>query len=189
MLAAEGGPADVRVGRQRAEADRVTVERDAAQLVEPPQVEDPVRRLTELARQGDHQVRAAGDRSGRPGPVCEPRVRLGEVARRRDGRLDRHPAQRPRRVRDRPRASSTSEATMPNPIASCFGETAPRSAGSPALTEIEGSAVGGSPRSGASGVATGCGPLPFVGTAIRAEAAGIGWGPPPAGRAPPPAWG
>ena len=57
--------ADLRVGRQRAEADRVAVDGDAAQLVEPPQVDDPVGRLAELAGERDHQVRAAGDRPGR----------------------------------------------------------------------------------------------------------------------------
>ena len=56
---------------------------------------------------------------------------------------------------------------MPKPTASCFGETAPRSAGSVGSKARGGSAVGGSPRAAASGAATGCGDLPLVGTAMR----------------------
>ena len=79
-----------RVGGQRAEDDRLAVDRDPAQLVEPPQVDDACRRLAQLAGQGDHQVRAAGDRPrgvagrrpGRHGP------RPGRAGWRR--RVDRH---------------------------------------------------------------------------------------------------
>ena len=88
MLATDRGPADVRVRRQRAEADRVAIHRDAAQRIQPPQVEDPVGRRPELAGQGDHQVRASGDGAGRT--LGHDRERVGELARGRDGRLDGH---------------------------------------------------------------------------------------------------
>ena len=77
MLAAERGAADVGVRRQRAEDDRIAIERDAAQLVEPPQVDHPLRRLADLAGEADHQVRAAGDRRARPASARMP----GEVGR------------------------------------------------------------------------------------------------------------
>ena len=88
MLAADGRAADLRVGRQGTEADRVAIDGDAAQRVEPPQVDDALGRFAQLAGQRDHQVGAAGDRPG--GAGGEDRVRVGEVARARDGRLDRH---------------------------------------------------------------------------------------------------
>ena len=88
MLATERRAPDLRVGRQGAEADRVALDRDPAQLVEPPQVEDRVRRFTELTGQRDHQVGAAGDRPRRA--LGEDRVRLGQRARAGDGRFDRH---------------------------------------------------------------------------------------------------
>ena len=64
MLATDGRAPDVRVRGQGAEDDLVALETDPAQLVEPPQVDEPCRWLAELAGQGDHEVRAAGDRPG-----------------------------------------------------------------------------------------------------------------------------
>ena len=70
---------------------------DAAELVEPPQVEQPARRLADLAGDPDHHVGAAGDRRelvvGRG--AREQRVGVGERGGALDRRLDRH-AQAPR---------------------------------------------------------------------------------------------
>ena len=77
-----------RVRRQGAEDERVAVERDAAQLVEPPQVDDPSGGSPSSPVSRDHQVGAAGDRPDRR--LREHRVGLGQRARADDRRLDGH---------------------------------------------------------------------------------------------------
>ncbi len=89
MLAAQRRSPDVRVGRQGAHHDLVALDGDAAQGVQAPQVDDPLRRLTELAGEVDHQVRAAGDRPCRR-RLGHGGVRLDQVVRARDRRLDGH---------------------------------------------------------------------------------------------------
>ena len=54
--------ADLRVRRQRADRQHAVADADAAQLVEPPEVEHALGRRADLAGDLDHQVRAAGDR-------------------------------------------------------------------------------------------------------------------------------
>ena len=88
VLAAERRSPDFRVRRQRAEDDRVAIQGDPAELVEMPQVEHPLGRFAELAGQGDHQVRPAGDRGDRP--LAQQRVGGRQVRRAGDGRLDGH---------------------------------------------------------------------------------------------------
>ena len=76
--------------RERAELHGVAADRDPAQLVEPPQVDDALRRRAQLAGELDHQVRAAGDRAVRL--LGEQLVRLAQRVRRHHRRLDRHQA-------------------------------------------------------------------------------------------------
>ena len=92
MLATQARGPDRRIGRQRAQDERIAVDVDAPELVEPRQVDHPRGRLTELARDPDDDVGAAGDRgdlilAGRAG---KDRVRLGEGAGSLDRRLERH---------------------------------------------------------------------------------------------------
>ena len=94
MLAAERRAPDLRVRRQGAEGDRVAVDRDPAQLIEPPQVEDRVRRLARAHRSARPSGRCRR-RSAGPGPSASDRVGLGQRARAGDGRLDRHRASAP----------------------------------------------------------------------------------------------
>jgi hypothetical protein len=55
-----GGAPQVGVGRQGADDERIGIHVDAAQLVQPPDVEHPARGLADLAGDGDHEVGAAG---------------------------------------------------------------------------------------------------------------------------------
>jgi hypothetical protein len=90
VLAADRRAPDLRVRRQRAELHRVAADRDPAQLPETPQVDDPLGRLAELARELDEEVGAPRNRSmGLGGEVL---VGLAERARRDARRLDRHQA-------------------------------------------------------------------------------------------------
>ena len=92
MLAAQRRAADVGVGGERPEGQRIAIDGDAAEIVDRPQVDDAGRRRAELAGQRHHEVGAARDRAdrglGRARGQC--RVRPGKVARAGDGRLDRH---------------------------------------------------------------------------------------------------
>ena len=88
---------------------------DPAQLVEPPQVEDRVRRLAELAGQGDHQVGAAGDRAA-PGRPPGSAYASASDARAGDGRFDRHRRSAARRrMRDRPTSQQDQRRDDPEP--------------------------------------------------------------------------
>ena len=82
--------AQLGVGRQRTDDQLVPVERDPAQLVESPDVEDPIRGRSQLAADLDQQVGAAGH-----GPPDRPilgqqAVGIGQGGRALDGRLGRH---------------------------------------------------------------------------------------------------
>ncbi len=124
MLAAERRAADLRVRRQRTEADRVAVERRcrAARRAATGRGSAPA------ARRARRSARPSGPcrrRSAGPAPSASDGVRLGEVARARDGRLDRHRLSRPTGARRaQPASSRTSDATIPNPTASWLGENA-----------------------------------------------------------------
>ena len=125
MLATQRRPADLGVGRQRAEADRVAVERDAAQRIEPPQVED-ARRAARPSSPVSATIRSVPPAIGRAGPSARIAYASASCARAGDGRFDRHrrsvarpadaaadrrragPARR--RSRNRPRAASATRA-------------------------------------------------------------------------------
>ena len=84
MLLAQVGAPNVRVGGQRSEHQVAVVDGDAAQLVQPPQVEDALGWRSQLAGDLDHQVGAAGDR---PPAVArrQQAIGLGQAG----GRLER----------------------------------------------------------------------------------------------------
>ena len=89
-LPADGRATDRRVGRERPEDERVAIELDPAQLVEPPQVEQSLRPQAEAAGQLDEDVGAAGDRAvaclGQQG------VSVSEAGRRDERRFDHRAA-------------------------------------------------------------------------------------------------
>ena len=59
--ATSGGATQVGLGAQRADDERTRPTRDAPQLVEPPDVQQALGWLADLARDADHQVRATRD--------------------------------------------------------------------------------------------------------------------------------